>query len=183
MNENTTYGSAVDFTDGDNYWNNFNADQDEVATDAHWGAEMTYDYFLNEHGRNSIDGAGFTLNSYVHYDNSYANAFWDGSRMTYGDGSGSWSPLTALDIAAHEIGHGLCNFTANLVYQDESGALNESFSDIWGAAIENHARPTNWNWLIGEDIGSALRSMSNPNAAGDPRHVFRNQLGTTWWTG
>ena len=176
MNENTTYGSAVDFTDGDNYWNNFNADQDEVATDAHWGAEMTYDYFLNEHGRNSIDGAGFTLNSYVHYDNSYANAFWDGSRMTYGDGSGSWSPLTALDIAAHEIGHGLCNFTANLVYQDESGALNESFSDIWGAAIENHARPTNWNWLIGEDIGSALRSMSNPNAAGDPDTYF----GTNW---
>jgi len=176
MNENTTYGSAVDFTDGDNYWNNVNAEQDEVATDAHWGAEMTYDYFLIEHGRNSIDGAGFTLNSYVHYDNNYANAFWDGSRMTYGDGSGGWTALTALDIAGHEIGHGLCNFSADLVYQDESGALNESFSDIWGASIENYARPSNWNWLIGEDIGSALRSMSNPNSEGDPDTYF----GTNW---
>ncbi len=176
MNEGTTYGAAVDFTDADNYWNNVNADQDEVATDAHWGAEMTYDYFLNEHGRNSIDGAGFTLNSYVHYDNGFINAFWDGSRMTYGDGGGGYSPLTALDIAGHEIGHGLCNFTADLVYQDESGALNESFSDIWGACIEEFARPSNWNWLIGEDIGSALRSMSNPNAGGDPDTYF----GTNW---
>lgn len=176
MNEGTTYGAAVDFTDADNYWNNVNAQQDEVATDAHWGAEMTYDYLLNEHGRNSIDGAGFTLNSYVHYDNGFANAFWDGSRMTYGDGGGGWNPLTALDIAGHEIGHGLCTFTADLVYQDESGALNESFSDIWGACIEEYARPSNWNWLIGEDIGSALRSMSNPNAGGDPDTYF----GTNW---
>ena len=176
MNENTTYGSAVDFTDSDNYWDNVNAEQDEVATDAHWGAEMTYDYFLNEHNRNSIDGAGFTLNSYVHYDNAYANAFWDGNRMTYGDGGGGWTALTALDIAGHEIGHGLCNFSANLVYQDESGALNESFSDIWGTSIENFARPSSWNWLIGEDIGSALRSMSNPNAAGDPDTYF----GSNW---
>ncbi|MBT6029447.1 MAG: PKD domain-containing protein [Crocinitomicaceae bacterium] len=176
MNENTTYGSAVDFTDTDNYWDNVNAEQDEVATDAHWGAEMTYDYFLNQHSRNSIDGAGFALNSYVHYDNAYANAFWDGNRMTYGDGGGGWTALTALDIAGHEIGHGLCTFSANLVYQDESGALNESFSDIWGTSIENFARPSNWNWLIGEDIGSALRSMSNPNSAGDPDTYF----GTNW---
>jgi len=176
MNEGTTYGAAVDFTDADNYWDNVNADQDEVATDAHWGAEMTYDYLLNIHGRNSINGSGFALNSYVHYDAGYANAFWDGSRMTYGDGGGGWTALTALDIAGHEIGHGLCTFTANLVYQDESGALNESFSDIWGASIENYARPTNWNWLIGEDIGGALRSMSNPNAGGDPDTYF----GTNW---
>ncbi|MFT7613915.1 MAG: Zn-dependent metalloprotease, partial [Parvicellaceae bacterium] len=176
LNEGTAYGSAVDFTDANNVWNNVNPQQDEVATDAHWGAEMTYDYFLINHGRNSIDGAGFALNSYVHYDAGYANAFWDGSRMTYGDGGGGWTALTALDIAGHEIGHGLCTFTANLTYQDESGALNESFSDIWGTSIENYARPTNWNWLIGEDIGSALRSMSNPNSAGDPDTYF----GTNW---
>lgn len=174
MNEGTSYGASVDFTDIDNFWDNVNANLDEYATDAHWGAEMTYDYFFLQHGRNSIDGNGFALNSYVHYDNNYANAFWDGQRMTYGDGDGAWNPLTALDIAGHEITHGLTTFTADLVYQAESGALNESFSDIFGTCVENYARPANWNWLVGEDIGSALRSMSNPNAYGDPDTYFGN---------
>ncbi|MFH1320460.1 MAG: M4 family metallopeptidase [Bacteroidota bacterium] len=179
MNEGTNYGSAVDFTDGDNFWNNVNANLDQYATDAHLGAEMTYDYFYLEHGRNSIDGSGFMLRSYVHYDNSYANAFWDGQRMTYGDGSGSYGPFTALDITAHEIGHGLCEFTANLVYSYESGALNESFSDIWGNTIEYYGKPLQASWLVGEDIGVTLRSMSNPNAYGDPD----TYLGTNWATG
>ena len=174
MNEGTSYGNAVDFEDNDNIWNNANANLDEYATDAHWGAEMTYDYFWLNHNRNSIDGNGFELNSYVHYDNNYANAFWDGQRMTYGDGNNSWNPLTALDIAGHEITHGLTNFTASLVYQAESGALNESFSDIFGTSVEHYARPGNWNWQIGEDIGSALRSMSNPGAYGDPDTYFGN---------
>lgn len=177
MNEGTSYGAAVDFTDADNSWNNVNAQLDQYATDAHWGAEMTYDYFFYQHGRNSIDDNGFALNSYVHYDVQYANAFWDGSRMTYGDGDGAgWDPLTSVDIAGHEITHGLTTFTADLNYSAESGALNESFSDIFGTSIENYARPSNWNWLIGEDIGSALRSMSNPNAYGDPDTYF----GTNW---
>lgn len=176
MQTGTNYGSAVDFTDNDNVWNNVNPQQDEVATDAHWGAEMTYDYFSINHSRNSIDGNGFALLSYVHYDNNYANAFWDGQRMTYGDGNGAWTALTALDIAGHEITHGLTTFSANLVYQAESGALNESFSDIFGVTIEWYARPGNANWTMGEDIGSALRSMSNPNAYGDPDTYF----GTNW---
>jgi len=177
MNEGTNYGNAVDFVDDDNIWNNGNANLDEYATDAHWGAEMTYDYYWLEHQRNSIDDNGFALNSYVHYDQNYANAFWDGQRMTYGDGNGTtWDPLTALDIAGHEVTHGLTTFTAGLVYQAESGALNESFSDIFGTSIENFARPLNWNWDIGEDIGSPLRSMSNPNAFGDPDTYF----GTNW---
>ncbi len=176
MNEGTNYGSAVDFTDADNFWNNANAELDEYATDAHWGAEMTYDYFWTIHGRNSIDNSGFQLNSYIHYDVSYANAFWDGNRMTYGDGNATWNPLTSVDIAGHEIAHGLTTFTANLVYNAESGALNESFSDIFGNSIENFARPGQWSWLVGEDIGSALRSMSNPNAYGDPDTYF----GTNW---
>lgn len=175
MNEQDVYGNAVDFTDNDNVWNNANAQLDEYATDAHWGAEMTYDYYWLEHGRNSIDGNGFTLNSYVHYNAQYANAFWDGQRMTYGDGNGgSMSPLTAIDIAGHEVTHGLTTFTANLVYAAESGALNESFSDIFGTAIENYALPSNWDWLIGEDIGVTLRSMDNPGAYGDPDTYFGN---------
>ena len=176
MNTGTTYGNAVDFTDANNNWNNVNAQLDQYATDAHWGAEMTYDYFLNEHGRNGIDGANMQINSYVHYDDGYFNAFWDGQRMTYGDGNGN--PLTALDICGHEMTHGVTNFSANLVYQNESGALNESFSDIFGACVEFIANPSSGDWLVGEDVGT-LRSMSNPNAYGDPD----TYQGTNWATG
>ncbi len=180
MGTSTNYGSAVDFVDSDNFWNNFNASLDEVATDAHWGAEMTYDYFYFKHNRNSIDNQGFALRSYVHYDNNYNNAFWDGNRMTYGDGNGSTSlPLTALDICGHEISHGLTSFTANLDYSYESGALNEGFSDIFGTAIEFYAKPNDANWTIGEDIGSAFRSMSNPNIYNQPDTYH----GNSWYFG
>lgn len=174
MNEGTFYGDAVDFIDDDNDWNNVNPEKDEYATDAHWGAEMTYDYFLSDHDRNSIDNAGFQLNSYVHYSVDFDNAFWDGERMTYGDGNVYFTPLTGLDVCGHEVTHGLTTFTANLVYADESGALNESFSDIFGTAIEHFGRPEDWDWLIGLDIGltGPLRSMSNPNSEGDPDTYF-----------
>ncbi len=151
MNTGTSYGAAVDFEDDDNNWNNVNPQLDEYATDAHFGAEMTYDYYWLTKGRNSIDDAGFQLNSYVHYSTSYTNAFWDGTRMTYGDGGGGYTPLTSMDIAAHEITHGLTTFTAGLIYNAESGALNESFSDIFGTTVENYATPSDWDWLIGED--------------------------------
>lgn len=172
LNQGTSYGGADDFIDDDNYWDNENPEMDEFATDAHWGAEMTYDYFWLEHGRNSIDNTGFELNSYVHYGVDFLNAFWDGSRMTYGDGSGGVTPLTALDIAGHEVTHGLTTFSAGLIYEAESGALNESFSDIFGNAIERYARPDDYNWLIGDEIGLTLRSMSNPNLYGDPDTYF-----------
>ena len=172
LNEGTSYGAAVDFIDDDNDWDNVNPERDEYATDAHWGAEMTYDYFFLEHGRNSIDNDGFQLNSYVHYSVDFVNAFWDGSRMTYGDGSGGVTPLTAIDIAGHEVTHGLTTFSAGLIYADESGALNESFSDIFGNAIERYARPADYNWLVGDEIGLTLRSMSNPNVYGDPDTYF-----------
>ena len=168
MNNSTQYGQAVDFIDSSRIWDTFSPALDRYATDAHWGTEMTYDYFLNEHGRNSINNQGFTLRSYIHYGTNYVNAFWDGQRMTYGDGDATTSPLTTLDITGHEITHGLTNFTSQLIYRSESGALNESFSDIFGVAVERYARSTNWNWLMGEDIGSPFRSMSNPKALGDP---------------
>ncbi|MDB4082862.1 M4 family metallopeptidase [Vicingaceae bacterium] len=165
------YTGAVDFIDSNNFWNNFNASRDEYATDAHWGTEATYDYMLNVHNRNSIDNNGFPLVSFVHYDQNYANAFWNGTVMTYGDGNSTSSlsnPLVSLDIVAHEITHGLTDFTADLIYANESGALNESFSDIFGTALEFYARPTRANWLIGEDVGGAIRSMINPNAFRHP---------------
>ncbi len=176
----TSYGAAVDFTDADNNWNNVNAAKDEYATDAHWGTEMTYDYFYQKHGRNSIDNAGMTLNSYLHYSVGYFNAFWDGSRMTYGDGSSlnGNRPLTSLDVCGHEINHGITERTSNLVYSYESGAMNEGFSDIFGTAIEAFARPTNTDWLIGGDFYT-IRNMSNPNAFSHPDTYG----GTYWYTG
>lgn len=168
LNNGTQYSSAVDFIDSNNFWNNFTLPLDRYATDAHFGTEMTYDYFFKIHNRNSIDGAGFALKSYIRYNRNYVNAFWDGQRMTYGDGDATTSPLTTLDICGHEVTHGLTDFTSDLIYARESGALNESFSDIFGVAVEAYTRPNTYNWLVGEEIGGAIRSVSNPNAFGDP---------------
>lgn len=180
MQKGTNYSNAVDFADGDNYWSNVNSNKDEYATDAHWGAEMTYDYYYNTFGRNSINNAGYAIKSYVHYSNNYFNAFWDGSRMTYGDGSSTdnYKPLTAIDVCGHEITHGLTSYTANLNYSYESGAMNEGFSDIFGTLIEFYAKPAYGNWLIGEAFYT-IRSMSNPNAYGQPD----TYKGTNWATG
>lgn len=167
LENGTDASNAVDFIDSDNIWNNFNPQEDEVASDAHWGAQSTYDYFLNNHNRNSIDNNGFQLNMYVHLDQNFLNAYWDGTGAYFGDGDNTTSPLTTLDIVGHEISHGLTEYSANLIYQDESGALNESFSDIFGTAIEFEQK-SNPNWLVGSEIGLALRSMSNPGAYGDP---------------
>ncbi len=169
LKKGTSYSTAVDFTDADNVWNNVNTTKDQYAADAHWGAEKTYDYFKNVHGRNSIDGAGFAIKNYVHYSTNYFNAFWDGTRMTYGDGNATNGnkPLTAIDVCGHEITHGLTSFTANLNYTGESGALNEGFSDIFGNTIEAYARPTQNSWLVGEDFYT-IRSMSNPNTYQQP---------------
>lgn len=180
MNYGTNYATSTNFTNSTASWTGAGVDQG--ARDAHWGAQKTYDYYLSQHNRNSINNNGFKLLSYVHYNTNYANAFWDGQRMTYGDGSGSTSIFTALDVCGHEITHGLTEQTANLTYANESGALNESFSDIFGANIENYARPASWNWKIGEDLFtnlSGLRSMSAPQSFGDPN----TYNGPNWYTG
>ena len=179
LNHGTNYGSAVDFTDTDNTWNNVNANEDQYATDAHWGAEKTYDYYFINFGRSSVDNAGLKLKSYIHYSTNYYNAFWDGTSMTYGDGDATVNPLTTLDIAGHEISHGVTEFTSNLNYSYQSGALNESFSDCIGTAIEFFGKPGTANWLVGSEIGETFRSMSNPNAYGQPD----TYLGTNWYTG
>jgi Zn-dependent metalloprotease len=185
MKKGTNYGTAVNFTDSDNNWTAAefnNANKDNAALDAHWGAEKTFDYLSTVHGRNSYDNLGAVIKSYVHYDLAYDNAYWNGSVMTYGDGSDTYfDALTSLDVAAHEIGHAVCEKTANLAYQKESGAMNEAFSDIWGACIEYYAAPSKSTWLIGEDIERragrlALRSMSNPKSEGQP-----DTYGGTYW--
>jgi len=171
LKKGTNYSSAVDFTDTDNAWNNVNTALDQYATDAHWGAEKTVDYLKTKFNRNSIDNNHFAIKSYVHYSTNYFNAFWDGTRMTYGDGSASTNggkPLTALDVCGHEITHGMTSKTANLAYQRESGALNEGFSDIFGNSIEFWARPTKASWKLGEDFNYVIRDMANPNAYSQP---------------
>lgn len=180
LKKKTTYANATDFTDTDNTWNNVNTSKDQYATDAHWGAEKTVDYFWTKFGRKSIDNNNFAIKSYVHYSTNYFNAFWDGTRMTYGDGSTSNGnlPLTALDVCGHEITHGLTSFSANLAYQKESGALNEGFSDIFGNTIELWARPTKASWKLGEDFNYVIRDMANPNAYSQPD----TYQGTYWKT-
>ena len=185
LNHGTNYSTAVNFTDVDNNWTAAeyaNTNKDNGALDAHWGAEKTYDYWSTVHGRNSYNNAGAQIKSYVHYSSAYDNAFWNGSVMTYGDGSGTnFDILTSLDVAGHEIGHAVCTNTANLAYQKESGAMNEAFSDIWGACIEYFAAPNKSMWLIGEDIERrvghlSLRSMSNPKTELQP-----DTYGGTYW--
>lgn len=167
----TDYTQSVDFVDNDSSFTEANAG---AGVNAHWATEATYDYYLLEHGRNSVDDAGFPLISYVHYDDGFFNAFWDGTRMTYGDGNGNLTPLTTIDITAHEITHGVTEFTASLIYANESGALNESFSDIFGNTIEIYKEGADASWLIGEDIG-AIRSMEDPGSFGDPDTYLGNR--------
>lgn len=114
------------------------------------------------------------------------NAFWDPTykRMTYGDGQSLFDALTSVDVIGHEIGHGVCSSTANLVYQNEPGAINEGLSDIWGSMIEYFAEPTKQTYNIGEDImlgGGSLRSMSNPNSSLNSQPDTYN--GTYWYSG
>lgn len=170
FNTNTNWSSGS--------WSGFVADQ--VAIDAHRGAEMVVDYWRLVHGRNSIDNNGLNLKSLAH-NTIGDNAYWSGSTLTmnYGDGQSYFRPLTSLDVCAHEVGHGVMQFSANLTYAGESGALNEGFSDIWGAAIEAWAAPNKSRWDIGEEITltkPALRSMSNPLLYSQPKEY----KGTNW---
>ncbi len=174
MNNGTSYTASTDYTSTSTNFTNTKGVQ------AHYAAEQTHEYYLQNHNRNSYNGSGAIIKSYVSYSSNYVNAFWNGSVMTYGDGNGTtYGPLITLDIVGHEITHGVTENSANLVYQKESGALNESFSDIFGELIEKHGKGTN-NWLMGSEIyltgSSALRSMSNPKQYGDP-----DCYGGTYW--
>ena len=199
--------SVYRFSDADNIWgSNTTTSSQSAGADAHFGAQKTWDYFKNVHARNGIDGVGgpggYTsidgvtklISSRVHYSSSYNNAFWNGTYMTYGDGDGTtFTPLVTLDICGHEMQHGITERTAGLVYSNESGALNESWSDVFGAMVERYAFGETTNtWKIGEQAytpataGDALRYMDNPHAkAGgtyttddDPDHYAERYTGT-----
>ena len=171
----SSFSLSVDFVDPDS---NFDSNNSMVGVSVHWGLENTYDYFLNTFGRNSFDDNGGKMIAYAHFDDQWFNASWDGTRMRFGDGTSNSTPLVSLDVVAHELTHGVTDYTADLIYQDESGALNESFSDIFGTAVEFYTLGTNANWFQGEGA-TRLRSLSNPNQYGQP-DTYR---GDYWYTG
>jgi Zn-dependent metalloprotease len=156
----------------------------------HNAVGTTLAYFKAKFGRNSFDGAGARVNSYGHYSRSYVNAFWDGSRLTFGDGDGVQSKyLGVLDVTAHEFGHAVTDYEAKLTYSGESGALNEASSDIFASAVEAYAdgAVSTSAWDIGEDCwlaAPALRYMSRPSDDGSSRdHYSARYTGTSDYGG
>ncbi|WP_209561134.1 M4 family metallopeptidase [Frigoribacterium sp. PvP032] len=154
------------------------AGDDVAVTEAYDALGATHALFLEAYGRSSIDGAGLPLDATVHYGQDYDNAFWNGERMVFGDGDGEvFRRFTAsVSVIGHELAHGVTQYTANLEYQGQSGALNESVSDVFGALVEQHLfdqTAEQATWLIGEGLfteaveGRALRSMSAPGTAYD----------------
>jgi Zn-dependent metalloprotease len=153
------------------------ASSDAAVNEAYDGSDKTYGFYHDLFERDSVDDHGLELVSSVHYGVNFDNAFWDGSQMVYGDGSGRifvvGALTTAIDVIAHELTHAVTMFTANLEYHGQSGALNESFSDVFGALVKQHSRGesvTDADWLIGEGtlapgLGRALRSMDDPGSA------------------
>ncbi len=151
---------------------------DEAVNQAYDGADATHDFYKDVLGRDSIDDDSMELISSVHYGVDFDNAFWQGTQMVYGDGSGRFLAKGSLtrDVAiiAHEMTHGVTQFTAGLIYSKQPGALNESFSDVFGALVKQHVNKETADqadWLIGEGIlgpslpGKALRSMKDPGTA------------------
>ncbi|CAD7713263.1 Transglutaminase-activating metalloprotease [Xanthomonas hydrangeae] len=188
---NSTSGNGTLVTDADNAWGSgANSDTVTAAVDAHYGVALTWDYFRTAHARSGIANDGAGARSRVHYGSRYNNAFWQDSCfcMTFGDGDGStFTPLVSVDVAGHEMTHGVTSRTARLVYSGESGGLNEATSDIMGAMVEysanNSAQPG--NYLIGEKIvpgnssGTlALRYMFKPSLDGDSPDCYSSSLGS-----
>jgi Zn-dependent metalloprotease len=162
------------------------ANRESAAVDAQYGTDMTWDYYQDTFGRNGIFGNGQGSYNRVHYGTNYVNAFWDGTKMTYGDGYGtSYGPLTSLDVAGHEMSHGVTENTAGLTYSGESGGLNESTSDIFGTMVEWFAANPNdpGDYLIGEqfDLKKHLgfRRMDDPASDGSSLDCWSSTAGNS----
>ncbi|MFI9752096.1 M4 family metallopeptidase [Streptomyces collinus] len=184
-----TRAPATLFTDADNQWGTGTAaDRSTVAVDAQYGTDVTWDYYKKVHGRAGIAGDGKGSFNRVHYGKDYNNAFWDDNCfcMTYGDGDGKlMGPLVSLDVAGHEMSHGVTSKTAALTYSGESGGLNEATSDVFGTLVEFHAANAEdkGDWLIGEKVvrsglgREALRFMDKPSKDGKSADCWNAKLG------
>lgn len=179
-NNQFSHSGATDFTNLTNHWTN-----DPTAVDVHWGTIKTLEYYQEHHNRNGFDDNGTAIVNGVHWKDSLSNAQWLGEGVVgYGDGNGrTTSSFTSLDIVAHEITHGVIEHSANLRYQNESGALNESFSDIFGVLVEFALHPDSANWQIGEKFdlttSGGFRNMANPNLKNHPKYYG----GQYWYSG
>ncbi|GAB7104572.1 M4 family metallopeptidase [Streptomyces phaeofaciens JCM 4814] len=185
----TSSSAGTLFTDADDTWGTGAASSSTTdqtaAVDAAYGAQTTWDFYKNTFGRSGIKNNGVAAYSRVHYGNAYVNAFWDDSCfcMTYGDGSSNTHPLTSLDVAGHEMTHGVTSNTAGLNYSGESGGLNEATSDIFGTAVEFYAANSSdvGDYLIGEKIningdGTPLRYMDQPSKDGGSANYWSSSL-------
>jgi Zn-dependent metalloprotease len=155
------------------FGNGTTSNRASAGVDAQYGTNVTWDYYNQVHGRNGIFGNGTGSYNRTHYGSNYVNAFWDGTKMTYGDGDGvNYGPLVSLDVAGHEMSHGVTENTAGLTYSGESGGLNEATSDIFGTMVEFYAANSNdpADYLIGEEFDlknhAGFRRMDNPIADG-----------------
>ncbi|MFI6254234.1 M4 family metallopeptidase, partial [Streptomyces sp. NPDC051016] len=184
---NGTSGTGTLMTDSDDVWGTGSGSNTQTAgADAAYGAQMTWDFYKNTFGRSGIKNDGVAAYSRVHYSSSYVNAFWDDDCfcMTYGDGSGGTHALTSLDVAGHEMSHGVTSNTAGLNYTGESGGLNEATSDIFGTGVEFYAANSSdvGDYLIGEKIdingdGTPLRYMDEPDKDGSSADSWYSGVG------
>jgi Zn-dependent metalloprotease len=169
----TTFGSGA------------NSNRATAGADAQYGSNETWDYFKQIHARNGIFGNGAGSYNRTHYGKNYVNAFWDGTKMTYGDGDGTnYGPLVSIDVAGHEMSHGVTENTAGLTYSGESGGLNEATSDIFGTMVEFYAANANdpADYLIGEEFDLkkhlGLRRMDNPASDGSSLNCWSSSAGS-----
>ncbi|MDX3362657.1 M4 family metallopeptidase [Streptomyces jietaisiensis] len=186
LNQRTS-GTGTLFTDDNDVWGDGTpSDRQTAGVDVAYGAAATWDFYKEVFDRNGIRNDGVAAYSRAHYGNNYVNAFWQDSCfcMTYGDGEGDNHPLTALDVAAHEMSHGVTASTAGLIYSGESGGLNEATSDIFAAAVEFHENlPADpGDYFVGEKIdingdGTPLRYMDKPSRDGASRDYWSSTLG------
>ena len=161
-----TYDNAngTDFTDNNTVWDSTTSFRHQVAGDIHFGLEKTFDYYKNFHNRNGYNNSNGKVIAIL--QGNYVNAYWGGNTAAFGMGSGTWGPVTGIDVVAHEYTHGVTQTSSNLVYSQEPGALNESFSDIFGKLVEYYALKSKFNWYLGHfgaNNGKGFRNMANPN--------------------
>ena len=196
--DSSSYLQGTIYFDADNTWGDnanyigggstTNDNGQTAAVDAHYGLAATWDYFKNVHNWIGIDNLGSAALNRVHYGTNYANAFWSDECfcMTYGDGGSSFTVLTALDVAGHEMSHGFMSKSAGMVYEDEPGGLNEANSDIFGVMAEFYSRGgsgsvignTGGNWTMGEQLDATpLRWMYKPSKDGASYDAWQAGMG------
>ncbi len=191
-------GDGSNFTNTSSNWDLTNAEQDEVALDAHFCTQEYYDMMLTDYNWQGQDGHGKALLVNVH-GGDYVNAFWDGESTTYGDGDCNYGPLTTLEVVGHEFTHGMIDYTSKLIYGQEPGAINESLADMFGKMLERKTDPTNFSWSLAHSFALSpdakpFRVLDDPNSVQMPAYYkgmfwqdandvhTNSSIGNLWFT-